>query len=104
MIDLNKIKNKYKNIIKYKNSSTQTANTKNSDELCVYLTKNRTFRIFNSKSYKEYVLSFNFGNSKKFIITKIMWRKFRRYIPYIERVLLNYEKSHHLINNEQHAI
>ena len=100
MIDLHK---KSLQSRKFKTVATQTVNSKNSDELCVYLTKNRTFKLFNSKSYKEYVLSFNFGNSKKFILTKLMWIKFRRYIPYIERVLLQYKATQNLRDDQQHT-
>jgi hypothetical protein len=72
---------------KYTTISTQTDNL--SKEFCVYLAKNKTLRVYNSKTYKEYVLSFNFGNSKKYIITKSMWKLFRNYVPQIDEIILD---------------
>ena len=69
--------------------STQTG--ENDDEFCIYMSKNKTFRVYNSKTYKSLVLSFNFGNFKKYIITKPMWKIFRRHIPQIDRILIDYK-------------
>ena len=82
MIDLRK---------KYSTISTQT--NEDDDEFCVYLNKNKTFRVYKSKSYKSYVLSFNFGNFKKYIITKPMWGIFRKNIPKIDRILIDYKSK-----------
>jgi hypothetical protein len=71
---------------KFATTSTQTE--ENSDEFCIYIGNNKTFRVYNSKTYKENVLSFNFGRSKKYIITKKMWLIFREYIPKIDEVLI----------------
>ena len=63
MIDLKKLKNK-------RNVSTQTGLP---SEFCFYLTKSKQARLYYSESYKDLVLCFNFGVSKKFIITRSMW-------------------------------
>ncbi len=74
---------------KFSNISTQT--NEDEDEFCIYLNKNKTFRVYKSKSYQSHVLSFNFGNFKKYIITKQMWKIFRSYIPRIDRILIDYK-------------
>ncbi len=75
---------------RYKSTSVSTQTGVNEDEFCIYMSKNKTFRVYNSKTYKGSVLSFNFGNFKKYIITKPMWKIFRRHIPHIDRILLDY--------------
>ena len=67
-----------------KNVSTQTQ-----FDFTFNLTNYKTVRIYYSKSYKEYVVSLNLGNSKKFIITKSMWKIFKIYYPLIEKILEN---------------
>ena len=81
---------------KNKKYSTVYTQTEDSDEFCIYLSYNKTLRIYNSKTYKGNVLSFNFGNSKKYIITKPMWKIMRKYIPKIDRILLEYKDSQNL--------
>ena len=61
--------------------STQTGDE---EDFLVYLSNNKTARIYFSSAYKDKVLSFNFGTSKSFIITKLMWRIFRNYINEID--------------------
>ena len=69
-----------------KKFSSQT--NEDNEEFCVYLNKNKTFRLYKSKSC---VLSFNFGNFKKYIITKPMWVIFRKIISKIDRILIDYK-------------
>ncbi len=76
---------------KFSTISTQTYD--DDDEFCVYLDRNKTFRVYKSKSYKSYVLSFNFGNFKKYIISKPMWSIFRKNIPRIDRILIDYKSK-----------
>jgi hypothetical protein len=79
-----------KNNLSFKKFSTISTQTEeNPNEFCIYIANNKTFRVYNSKTYKENVLSFNFGNSKKYIITKQMWKIFREYILQIDNILLN---------------
>ena len=72
-------------------ASVSTQTSENTDEFCIYMCKNKTFRIYNSKTYKSLVLSLDFGNFKKYIITKPMWKIFRIHIPHIDRILSDYK-------------
>lgn len=67
-----------------KTASTQTGN---SSEFIPYLGQNKYARIYFSSAYKEIVLSFNFC-SKSFIITKSMWKVFRKHLSEIDSLLL----------------
>ena len=51
----------YKNK-KYASVYTQTNPIDDDKEFCIYMSHNKTFRLFKSKAYKNFVLSFNFGN------------------------------------------
>ena len=51
---------------KFKDMSSQT------DELLFHFTQKKIARMYFSQSYKDNVLSLNFGTSKNFIITKHM--------------------------------
>ena len=53
------------------------------------LSNYKSVRIYYSKSYKDYVVSFNLGNSKKFIVTKSMWKTFKIFYPLINKFLQN---------------
>ena len=59
MIDLKNLRNR-------RTISTQTAHD---SEFYISLTKSKNARLYYSESYKDYVLSLNFSNSKKFIIS-----------------------------------
>lgn len=59
----------------------------NDDEFYLSLSNSKSVRLYYSKSYKDYVLSFRLGKSKKFILTKPMWIIFRKYLPHINKVL-----------------
>ena len=77
-----KIENKFNNGC-LKNSSIQTGN---SNDLILYLSDNKSIRVYYSNAYKEIVLSFNFG-SKSFIITKLMWVVFKKHFIKIDNLL-----------------
>ena len=77
-----KIENKFNNGC-LKNSSTQTGNA---NDLIIYLSDNKSIRVYYSNAYKEIVLSFNFG-SKSFIITKLMWVMFKKHFIKIINLL-----------------
>ena len=69
-VDIYKIKkslqNKIINEVIYKLSSTKHA------------------KVYYSKAYKDLVLSFNFINCKKFILTRSMWKVFKKSINLID--------------------
>lgn len=73
------------NVVK-KSVSTQTGH-RESMEFQISLSENKRARIFYSKSYKEYVLSFNYTNCKKFIVSKSMWKIFRIHFNRIDSIL-----------------
>jgi hypothetical protein len=64
-----------------KNVAIQTGDR---NELTINLSKTKTFRMYYSKSYKDFVISFNFTNCRKFIISRSMWKIFRKYINIID--------------------
>ena len=66
--------------------STQTGDLY---EFVLCLTNTKMARLYYSESYNEYVLSFNYGSCKKFIITKQMWKVLRNKIGAIDKVLNN---------------
>ena len=73
-----------------KTKGTQTIeNIEKDDEFTVYMSSNKTFRLYYSPTYKENVLSFNFGQSKKYIITKEMWNIFRLHVEKIDEIMIN---------------
>jgi len=60
-----KIKNKHSDV------TTQTGDIYG---FVIYLTGNKIARVYYSEAYKDYVLSFNYGTCKKFIVTRAMWK------------------------------
>jgi hypothetical protein len=52
--------------------------------MTINLSKSKKFRMYYSKSYKDYVISFNFTNCRKFLISRSMWKIFRKYINIID--------------------
>lgn len=56
-------------------------------EFIFYLSNYKFVRVYKSRSYKDYVLSFNFGKSKKYILNKHMWNVFKKYIKQIDGAL-----------------
>ena len=80
-------------LLLYANHFAYEKSNEDDDEFCIYLNKNKTFRVYKSKSYQSHVLSLNFGNFKKYIITKQMWKIFRSYIPRIDRILIDYKTT-----------
>ena len=77
MIDFKKLKEK-------RTVSTQTGLD---SAFCISLTKSKNARLYYSESYKDFVVSFNFSCSKKFIISRSMWKIFRKYINQIDNEL-----------------
>lgn len=67
---------------------TIASQTGEDTEFCIQLSKSKSVQLYYSKSYKKYVVSFNFGNYKKYIITKQMWLVLRKFIPQIDSILL----------------
>ena len=70
---------------KLKNVVTQTGD---SNDMIIYLSDTKNIRVYYSNSYKETVVSFNFG-TKSFIINKQMWMVFRKHFNKIDYLLEN---------------
>jgi hypothetical protein len=70
----------------------KSVSTQTQIDFTFHLSNYKSVRIYFSKSYKDYVLSLNLGNSKKFIITKFMWTIFKIYYPFIDQILQNGKK------------
>ena len=56
--------------------------------LSIIFSQSKKIEVYYSKSYKEFVLSFNLG-SKKFIIDKKKWIYFRLFLNKIDETLVN---------------
>lgn len=67
------IQNKINNQI---SKSTQTGDL---IEFSVQLNQNKKAHLYWSQSYRDYVLAFNINSSKSFILTRCMWKKFKKY-------------------------
>ena len=75
------------NFNKLKVTCSTSTQTSDSLEFYINLSAHKSFRLYYSKRHKGYVLSLNFGNCKKYIITKLMWNVFRKEINRIDAIL-----------------
>jgi hypothetical protein len=69
------------------NQISKASQTGDLVEFCVQLNKNKRARLYFSDSYKDYVLAFNINKSKTFIITRLMWKRLKKYIKHIDNEL-----------------
>ena len=72
----------YRSFIKNNNKTTQTEL-----DFSIQLNDTKHARIYYSKAYKDYVLSFNINSTKSFIITRDMWKVFKLNIFLIDAIL-----------------
>ena len=56
-------------------------------EFSVFLSNSKSVRLYFSKCYKDYVLCIKINKSKKIIITRQMWKIFRKFINQIDNEL-----------------
>lgn len=61
--------------------------TGNDGDLIIYLANNKVAKVYYSNVYKERVLGLNFGTSKSFIMTQLMWKIFKNHIHEIDELL-----------------
>ena len=67
----------------------KTISTQTSDkELEIQLSHSKIIKVYYSKSFKEYVVSFNLGNSKKFVISRAKWLYLRKFLDKIDKILV----------------
>jgi hypothetical protein len=72
-----------------KNKIDANTQTNDSKDFQFSLSNFKFVRVYKSKSYKDYVISLNFGKCKKYKITKSMWNKFKKFLPQINDTLGN---------------
>ena len=65
-------------------STSVATQTGINDDLCITLSQSKKIQLYYSKSYKENVLSFNLGKSKKFTLNKKNWLVFRKFLYQID--------------------
>jgi len=53
-------------------------------EFHIQLSKNKHVKLYRSKVYNEYVLTFNINKSKKILVTKSMWKILRTHFNQID--------------------
>jgi hypothetical protein len=70
--------------LKNKSVSTQTGDE---NERCITISDTKKIQLYYSKSYKNYIVSFNLNDSKKFILTKEKWLLFRKHIEEIDDIM-----------------
>lgn len=78
--------------LKYKKKLSSKSEHLKTFDFTFNFTNYKSVRIYYSKSYRDFVLSLNLGNSKKFIITKSMWKIFKIYFSLIDKLLSNETK------------
>ena len=67
----------------------KTISTQTSDkELEIQLSHSKIIKVYYSRSFKEYVVSFNLGNSKKFVISRAKWLYLRKFLDKIDKILV----------------
>ena len=71
-----------KQLEKTNNKITQTE-----IDYSIQLNETKHARIYYSKAYKDYVLSFNINSTKSFIITRDMWKIFKLNIIQFDSIL-----------------
>jgi len=84
MIDLKKIN------VKSQTVGTQTGYDY---EFSTCISQNKRFNFYFCPIYKEYVISFNYGSCKKFIINKMMWNKMKPHFEDIDKIYGNHDTS-----------
>jgi hypothetical protein len=67
-----------------KHASTDT----NDKNISISISNSKSVQVYYSKSYKEYIVSFNIG-SKKFIFTRRKWLYFRTFLELIDETIIN---------------
>ena len=69
---------------KYQDIGTQTGDF---NERCITISDTKQIRLYYSKSYKDYIVSFDLNKSKKFILSKKKWLLFRQHIEEIDEIM-----------------
>jgi hypothetical protein len=67
-----------------KDASTDTNEVKN---MLISISNSKSVQVYYSKSFKEFVVSFNLG-SKKFVFSRKKWLYFRNFLEQIDEILI----------------
>ena len=70
--------------LKNKSVGTQTGDL---NERCITISDTKKIRLYYSKSYKDYIISFDLNDSKKFILSKEKWLLFRSHLEEIDEIM-----------------
>ena len=72
-----------------KKSKTKTTSCQTGDpfEMFGHMSKTKTFHLYYSIRFKDYVLCLTFSNNKKYIIRRVEWKKLISYFFFIHNVL-----------------
>lgn len=81
---------KYKKIQNHNTVATQTGHDY---EFNICLSKSKRAHFYYSDIYRNYVISFNYGTCKKFILNKTDWNIFREDISTIDKIFGNYDRN-----------
>lgn len=79
----------YKKKLSHRDIGIQCNNEFANRDFEIYLSKNKYMRLYKSKIYKDYILSFNINKSKKIVITKSMWKIIKQNFCQINGVFLD---------------
>ena len=72
---------------KLKNNKSIGIQTGDENKRCLTISDTKKIRLYYSKFYKNYILSFDLNDSKKFILTKEKWLLFRKHIEEIDDIM-----------------
>lgn len=54
----------------------------------IQLSKNKYLKLYKSKCFNQYILTLNVNKSKKFVVTKSMWKIIKQNIKQIDGAIL----------------
>ena len=69
----------------YRDASTDTNDKKS---ISITLSHSKSVKVYYSKAFKEFVVSFELG-SKKFVFSKKKWLYFRNFLEQIDEIIIN---------------
>ena len=69
----------------YRDASTDTNDQKS---ISITLSHSKSVKVYYSKAFKEFVVSFELG-SKKFVFSKKKWLYFRNFLEQIDEIIIN---------------
>jgi hypothetical protein len=69
----------------YRDASTDTNDQKS---ISITLSHSKSVKVYYSKAFKEFVVSFELG-SKKFVFSKKKWLYFRNFLEQIDGIIIN---------------